>query len=157
MLRQTASIAAAVVFLLALVGIAGCGDDDDGTETVTVTTEAGESAETGEQGEGSEEELAALRDEIGSLRSEVKDEKDPGEPGTAAPQGFKASSCGSGVYVKAKTTSCAFALNVAADFFSSPGYTFYSYSPTTGETYLVRCTRSYPVLCKAGTARIVIT
>lgn len=157
MLRQIASITAALVFLLALVALAGCGDDDEETETVTVTTEAGESADAGEQGEGSEEELVALREEVGSLRSEVEDQKDPGEAGTAAPSGFKASSCGSGVYVKAKTTSCAFALNVAADFFSSPGYTFYSYSPTTGQTYLVRCTRSYPVLCKAGSARVVIT
>jgi hypothetical protein len=52
--------------------------------------------------------------------------------------------------VKAKTTSCAFALNVARDFRSSPGYTFYSYSPVTGRTDLVHCSRSYPVLCSGG-------
>jgi hypothetical protein len=75
----------------------------------------------------------------------------------ATPQGFSVRGCGAGVYVKAKTTSCAFALNVARDFLSSLGYIFYSYSPVTGRTYLVHCSRSYPVLCRAGTARLVLT
>ena len=153
-LRLSTSLFAVVL----LVAIAGCGDDE--TETVTVTTEAeaaeGAGEESADAGAG-EEDVAALREAVDSLREEVEGAKDPGEPGTAAPAGFSATGCGSGVYVKASTTSCAFALNVARDFFATPGYRFYSYSPTTGQTYLVRCSRTYPALCKAGSARVVIT
>lgn len=153
LLRLSTSLFAVVV----LVAIAGCGDSE--TETVTVTTEAEAAegaAEESADAEAGEEDTAALEEAVDSLRAEVTD-KDPGQPGTDAPAGFSASPCGSGVYVKASTTSCAFALNVARDFFATPGYRFYSYSPTTGETYLVRCSRTYPALCRAGSARIVIT
>lgn len=128
-----------------LVAVAGCGGDESTTSTVTVT---------GEQAAGSSQDTAELLDAVTSLREATGDQK---LGNGATPQGFRARGCGAGVYVKAKTTSCAFALNVARDFLSSPGYTFYSYSPVTGRTYLVRCTRSYPVLCKAGSARIVLT
>ena len=73
------------------------------------------------------------------------------------PPAFRATQCAQGVYVRSSNTSCAFALNVAADFFSSPSWRFYSYSPATGQTYLVRCTHTNPTLCRAGSgARIVI-
>ena len=141
-LRIIVSSAAFVV----LVAVAGCGGSDE-TTTSTVTV-------TGEQAAGGSQDTTELLDAVTSLREATGDDK---LGNGATPQGFRARSCGAGVYVKAKTTSCAFALNVARDFLSSPGYTFYSYSPVTGQTYLVRCTRSYPVLCKAGSARIVLT
>jgi hypothetical protein len=135
------------LFIAVLVAVAGCGGGD---ETTTVTVTGPEAAASSNQ------DAAALRTEVASLRDEVKGAK-AAQPDQGAPQGFRASGCGAGVYVKASTTSCAFALNVAADYFSAPGYTFYSYSPVTGKTYLVRCTHGYPALCKAGSARIVIT
>lgn len=143
------SISALVLVLL--IAVAGCGGDD---ETTTVTTTA-TAADSGTAGDGGAE-VAALNEAVTSLREEVSGEK--GDlPQEELPPSFRARACGSGVYAKAKTTSCAFALNVARDFFAAPGYDFYSYSPVTGKTYLVHCSRSYPVLCVAGSARIVIT
>jgi hypothetical protein len=136
--------------LVLLIAIAGCGGDDE-TTTVTATATA---ADSGTGGGGAE--VAALNEAVTSLREEVSGEK--GDlPQEEPPPSFRARACGSGVYAKAKTTSCAFALNVARDFFAAPGYDFYSYSPVTGKTYLVHCSRSYPVLCVAGSGRIVIT
>jgi hypothetical protein len=129
-----------------LVAVAGCGGGGE-TTTSTVTV-------TGEQAAGGSEDTAQLLDAVTSLREATGDQK---LGNGATPQGFAARSCGAGVYVKAKTTSCAFALNVARDFFAAPGYDFYSYSPVTGKTYLVHCSRGYPILCVAGSARIVIT
>jgi hypothetical protein len=137
-------IVSSVAFVV-LVAVAGCGGDETTTSTVTVT---------GQQAAGGSQDTAELVDAVTSLRQATGDQK---LGNGATPQAFRARSCGAGVYVKAKTTSCAFALNVARDFLSTPGYTFYSYSPVTGQTYLVRCSRSYPVLCKAGSARIVLT
>jgi hypothetical protein len=151
-MRPNLSVSAFVLVFVLLVAIAGCGGDG---ETTTVTeTETQSEAAGGGGGEG--EQVAALNEAVTSLREEVGGEKG-NLPQEEPPPSFQAVSCGSGVYAKKSTTSCAFALNVARDFFAAPGYRFYSYSPVTGKTYLVRCTRSYPVLCRAGTARVVIT
>jgi hypothetical protein len=150
-MRSNLSVSALVLISVLAVAIVGCGGDD---ETTTVTETATGGAATGGGGEG--EQVAALNEAVNSLREKVGGEKGDLPQEEPAPA-FTAVSCGAGVYAKKSTTSCAFALNVARDFFAAPGYRFYSYSPVTGKTYLVRCTRTYPVLCRAGTARIVIT
>jgi hypothetical protein len=144
--------------VVALLAVAGCGgDENDAVSTTTVTAAAGEQSSTTADESGGTAESAsvkALKEEVDSLsgKSAKTMEKDQ-----AVPAAFQATSCGSGVYVRSSNTSCAFALNVAADFFSTPSYRFYSYSPATGQTYLVRCTHTNPTLCRAGSgARIVI-
>ncbi|MFL5871698.1 MAG: hypothetical protein ACJ75R_11485 [Solirubrobacterales bacterium] len=143
-------LVSALVFVV-LVVVAGCGGSDSTTtSTVTTTVTGGQQTSS-----GAAQDTTELRAAVSSLRESVSGPKAK-QPG-AAPQGFSARGCGAGVYVKSSTTSCAFALNVARDYLSSPGYSFYSYSPVTGKTYLVHCTHGYPVLCRAGSARIVLT
>lgn len=141
---------ALILTVLAALFAAGCGDDEDETASGSTTT-AAETDAAEEDTEQLEEEVAALSEE--SAKSEAK----PAESSAAA--GYSsATNCGAGVYVRTANTSCAFALNVASDFHSTPGYRFYSYSPVTGQTYRVRCTPTWPSLCKAGSgARILIT
>jgi len=151
--------------VVALLTVAGCGDDEsDGEDgaavsTTTVTAAADEQsapATDDSDGETGGQSTKALQDEVAALRDESGKTDGSSEGQGAA--GFSATSCGSGVYVRSSNTSCAFALNVAADFFNTPGFRFYSYSPVTGRTYLVRCTRTVPSLCRAGNgARILIT
>jgi hypothetical protein len=136
-------------------------EDAGGAEDSDDSGEAEDSDDAGapESAEGDADASdAAAQAAVESLRGKAPASKDPGGAGTAAPASFRAIHCGSGVYVKTATTSCAFAFNVAADFFSSPGYRFYSYSPATGQTYFVKCSKSFPTLCKAGNgAKIFIT
>jgi hypothetical protein len=141
--------------LVALLALAGCGSDS--TTTTTVTAAADEASSTTADDSGgaaSDESLTALKDEVDSLSDKsAKTMKQDQQ----VPPAFRATQCAQGVYVRSSNTSCAFALNVAADFFSTPSYRFYSYSPSTGQTYLVRCTHTNPTLCRAGSgARIVI-
>ena len=158
---------ALMVIVLAALFAAGCGDDEDKTASVSTTTATEAATGNGEQAAedgapteagGEEEDTEQLEEEVASLSEEsAKSEAKPAESSGAA--GYSsATNCGAGVYAKTASTSCAFALNVASDFFSSPGYRFYSYSPVTGQTYRVRCTPTWPSLCKAGNgARILIT
>jgi hypothetical protein len=141
--------------VVALFAVAGCGDDE--VSTTTVTAAAGEQSSTTADTSGGTADggsIQALKQEVDSLSDESgKTMKSDGD----VPPAFRATQCGPGVYVRTSNTSCAFALNVAADFFSSPSYRFYSYSPSTGQTYLVRCSHTNPTLCRAGSgARIVI-
>jgi hypothetical protein len=143
-----------LVALLALA-FAGCGSDETTTTTVTAAADETTSTPADESGDAAGgESLKALKDEVDSLSDKSTKTM---EQDQQVPPAFRANQCAAGVYVKSRNTSCAFALNVAADFFSTPSYRFYSYSPATGQTYLVRCTRTNPTLCRAGSgARIVI-
>jgi hypothetical protein len=165
-IRARTLILAALVVAMALFA-AGCGDDDDGdtasvsttTVTETAAADAGDDADDAadDDGEG-EEDTEALQDEVTALgKTSTKSDAKPAESSGA--YGYSsATNCGAGVYVRTANTSCAFALNVASDFYSTPRYRFYSYSPVTGQTYLVRCTKTFPSLCRAGNgARILIT
>jgi hypothetical protein len=141
--------------VVALFAVAGCGGDD--VSTTTVTAAAGEQSSTTTDASGGTADggsIQELKAEVDSLSD--KSGKTMKSDGTVPPA-FRATQCGPGVYVRTSNTSCAFALNVAADFFSTPSYSFYSYSPSTGQTYLVRCSHTNPTLCRAGSgARIVI-
>lgn len=70
------------------------------------------------------------------------------QPDGAPPNGAKP--CGDGLSVGAATT-CPFAHNVQRAFVSSNGSsTIEAYSPTTGETYMMRCTGEGTVVCHGG-------
>ncbi len=61
----------------------------------------------------------------------------------AAPAGLAA--CGTGsqgeeVYADSSTTSCAFALNVESDYWQTSAMQFTSYSPATGQSYVMSAT-----------------
>jgi hypothetical protein len=58
--------------------------------------------------------------------------------------------CGEGVTATG-SASCPFALNIAAQYRSSPSSVLYDvYSPVTGQTYDVSCSGSSPVTCTGG-------
>jgi hypothetical protein len=166
-IRARTLILAVLVVAMALFAV-GCGDDDDGdtasvsTTTVTETAAADATADDAEEADDGdaegEEDTEALKEEVTALgKTSTKSDAKPAESSGA--YGYSsATNCGAGVYVRTANTSCAFALNVASDFYSTPRYRFYSYSPVTGQTYLVRCTKTFPSLCRAGNgARILIT
>lgn len=51
--------------------------------------------------------------------------------------------CPSGVTgVATSDTSCAFADNVRAAFYTQPGWTVYAYSPVTGKFYTLTCAKA---------------
>jgi hypothetical protein len=157
---RSLALASLLVLALALFAV-GCGDDDesDTASVSTTTVTEADAPEAADDGEAQGEEAGkALQDEVIALsKTSTKSEAKPTESSGA--YGYSsATNCGAGVYVRSSNTSCAFALNVASDFYSSPRYRFYSYSPVTGQTYLVRCTKTWPSLCRAGNgARILIT
>src|SRR5919198_3465685 len=98
-------IPVSALVLVALVVVAGCGGSDSTTTSTVTTTVTGKQTSSG--GAQNTTELVA---EVSSLRDSVSGPK--AKPPGPAPQGFSARGCGAGVYVKASTTSCAFALNV---------------------------------------------
>lgn len=74
----------------------------------------------------------------------------PGEPSTASSGG--STSCGGSLSVGPNTT-CGFAANVEADYYSEVGSgsgSVYSYSPTTGRYYTMYCSAGAPHVCTGG-------
>lgn len=165
MQRGSASARVALALLTTLLlalGLAACG----GGEDVTVTQEATSESTDGE----STDDVAELEEQIEELQDEVDsgDDSESGltttsttTPDEAPPEGdtggvpADAANCGAGVYVDSSTTSCAFGKNVAADYFSSPGNTFESFSPTTGESYEMTCAGPPPIVCTGGDGAVV--
>lgn len=64
--------------------------------------------------------------------------------------------CG-GVVSAGPTTSCAFAINVANSYLRSGGghTTVDTYSPVTGQWYMMTCTPGVPTVCRGGKAAVV--
>lgn len=74
----------------------------------------------------------------------------PGASSTTSSSG--STSCGGSLSVGPNTT-CGFATNVEADYYSEIGSgsgTVYSYSPTTGQYYTMYCTAGAPHVCTGG-------
>lgn len=74
----------------------------------------------------------------------------PSESGSVASEG--STSCGGSLSVGPNTT-CGFAANVEADYYSEIGSgsgTVYSYSPTTGRYYSMYCSAGTPHVCTGG-------
>ncbi|HEY8001461.1 MAG: hypothetical protein ACHQJ5_00620 [Vicinamibacteria bacterium] len=165
------------MFVIAL-GVAACGSDETTTVTETASTAAGDQAaatETG-TGEAADEEIAApdakAQNDIDKITAGLADEQqqsgasadDPAVEGNgvetltfkAAMSGLShARYCASNV-VAGPNTSCAFALNVAYDYFSlGRPRSFRSYSPTTGQYYNVYCRYRHPTICRAGNNALI--
>jgi hypothetical protein len=77
----------------------------------------------------------------------------------AASSGLPAQSvtdCGNNISVGPNTT-CAFAYNVAADYYSTAGgtQTLLVHSPVTGLDYAMTCTPGVPTICRGGNNAVV--
>lgn len=160
--KTPAALLAALALILAPALIAaGCGGDDDVSqeELEQAVAEAEEEAQA-------EAEVADLQKQVQKLRKQ-QGKGDGGDSSAPAsdegrgdyipPDGSSggglpadAEDCGSGVYARSGTTSCSFALNVAADYYSVPGNTFTSFSPSTGQAYEMSCSGGAPVVCTGG-------
>jgi hypothetical protein len=169
---------AALCAALIAIGLVACGGDE--TTTVTETAAVEESATTETEtgtGEAADEEIAApdaeakadiekitegldeAQEKAGADDSDTIVEAGGGVPKLTYAQAQKGLSnaryCASDV-IAGPNTSCAFALNVAYDFFSTGGARrFVSYSPVTGEYYRVRCRGARPVICRAGNGALI--
>ena len=139
--------------IVAAFALAACGNSED----VTIT-QTGTEAETSE-----DDQVAELEEQVEELQEEADDEDatstttsttdeapPPDDSGSTGGVPAGSESCGDGVYVEGSTTSCAFGRNVAADYYSSPGNTFESFSPTTGQSYEMTCTGPPPIVCTGG-------
>jgi hypothetical protein len=144
------------IMAVALLGaVAGCGADD-GFSQEDVDRAHAEGVREGRQQAENEAKLKDLRQEIDELKkgeSKGGDSTAGGDTTVVPPSGGipgDAENCGSQVYARAGTTSCAFALNVASDYYSSESNSFESFSPTTGESYAMTCSGSALVVCTGG-------
>lgn len=166
--------------------LAACGGGDETTTVTVseaASSDAGASddatAESGSgegdlPGEAAQEEIAPpdaqAQAEIDELAGEVdaqQDEANAAPDDTIAGSGqtklsysqakgdlSQARYCGS-VYA-GRNTSCAFALNVAYDYFlNGRARRFQSYSPITGAVYNVYCRGRHPTVCVAGNSASV--
>jgi hypothetical protein len=155
------SLRRAAVCLLALAVVwtwAGCGDDDSVSQEELEQAKTEAAREAREKAEN-EAELQDLQEQVKELQEDQQQAGGDGNgaggdttvvvPGSGGVPS-DADDCGAGVFARSGTTSCAFALNVASDYYSSPSNTFESYSPTTGTTYTMTCSGSAPVVCTGG-------
>lgn len=75
-------------------------------------------------------------------------------PSSSAPSSGGSASCGGGISVNSVTT-CPFAANVAAAFYSDGPGTVYASSPVTGQTYAMSCSGGVPTVCTGGNGAAV--
>ena len=116
-----------------------------------------EAAEEARKDAKEDAQIADLEDEIDALRKQkdkpVPDSVPPPTDNAGSSGGLPADAenCGSGVFALSGTTSCSFALNVAADFFAAGGSSsFDSFSPATGDVYRMNCTGGAVTTCTGG-------
>jgi hypothetical protein len=164
---------------LIAVALAACGSDETTTVTETAATDATEEAAataTG-TGEAADEEIAEpdakAQEDIDAITEGLEDAQE--QSGASADDAVveasggvpkltfqQASSglqnaryCASDV-IAGPNTSCAFALNVAYDYFTlGRARSFISYSPVTGKYYRVRCKGIRPTICRAGNGGLI--
>lgn len=158
--RVVSGLCAALVGAGAAIGLVACGNDDSVSqeELQQATREAAQQARQ-------DAELDALRRKVEQMQGDQQGNGGDVTTTTTPTTGGStvttttgggagvpadAENCGAGVYAAAGTTSCAFALNVASDYYSSPSSSFNSYSPSTGQTYRITCSGSAPVVCTGG-------
>lgn len=101
---------------------------------------------------------AELDRKLSDLRKQVKKKSQTkttvittGSGGGSSSSSSSGSACGGNVSAGANT-SCAFAQNVASEYFSvGGGNTSVSvYSPVTHQTYVMTCTAGAPTVCRGG-------
>ena len=149
--KRPAVLAVAAVAFLALglgAGLVLRGGSDDG-ESATATSETTTATTT------TEPEPATTADEstAPTVASEDVPETIPQTQATTAtftPRSDQ-SSCETGLYVKASTTSCPFAVNVRSAYESSGSSSIVAHSPTTGLDYSMTCAPTLDVIvCRGG-------
>jgi hypothetical protein len=176
------ALSSALALIALTLALAACGGSDETTTVTTTAAAASGSEATGEEattgtGEAAAEEIAPpdakaqkQLDQIAEGLDEEQAQTDASGSDTVAggSQGVPALSytqakgglnraryCGN--YVAAgRNTSCAFALNVAYDYFTlGRARSFVSYSPVTGQAYQVYCRGRHPTICVAGNSATI--
>ncbi|MDX6603092.1 MAG: hypothetical protein QOF13_2294 [Solirubrobacterales bacterium] len=141
-----------VLYIYAALALAGmltaCGSSGASQDELDQARTEG-AAQAKQQGkiEGIEKQLKALKH--GHASNGPNTSPPPGTPPATSGEG---SSCGGGLSVGPNTT-CGFAENVEADYFTEIGSgsgTVVSYSPTTGRLYSMYCTAGAPHECTGG-------
>jgi hypothetical protein len=80
----------------------------------------------------------------------------PAQPAQPAQPAGTSTSCG-GTVSAGPNTTCAFALNVAAEYFTQGGgtRTVLVYSPVTNQDYSMSCVAGVPTVCRGGNNAVV--
>ena len=142
---QISGVIAAFAALLLL--LSACGDSGASQEELDRARKEG--AAKAQQ----EEKITDIEKQLKSLKKNGRASQGsppPSESGSVASGG--STSCGGSLSVGPNTT-CGFAANVEADYYSEIGSgsgSVYSYSPTTGRYYTMYCSAGTPHVCTGG-------
>lgn len=139
---------AIAVFAILALSLAACGDSDTSQEELDRARREGV-AKARQQAK-----IDDIQKELKSLRKHGPAAQ--GSPPPSSESGSSSSagstSCGGSLSVGPSTT-CGFAANVEADYYSEIGSgpgSVYSYSPTTGRYYTMYCSAGTPHVCTGG-------
>lgn len=141
--------------------LSGCGNTSP-SELATAKA-AGASEEAAKQKDAAQQQAQKkLAAEVEKLKeAAAKAKKQVADPNSSAnkaapPPAPKGSSCGGNLSV-GPNTSCAFAANVEAAFYSAGGgtSTVEVYSPVTGKYYTMSCVAGVPSACRGGNNAVV--
>jgi hypothetical protein len=151
MSRRTLQIfGVAALFTLFVATLASCGGDSEASQEELDRARREGIAKARQQAkiDDIEKQLKSLK-KNGSSSSQGS----PPPPSTPSPTTTSGStSCGGSLSVGPNTT-CGFAANVEADYYSEIGSgsgTVYSYSPTTEQYYTMYCSAGAPHVCTGG-------
>jgi predicted small secreted protein len=145
--RMLQALGVFATFAVAATSLAACGGNSGaGQEELDRARQEG-AAKAHQQ-----EKLKSIEKQLKSLkkRGNAGQGTPPPSGSTATSQG--STSCGGSLSVGPNTT-CGFAANVEADYYSEIGSgsgSVYSYSPTTGRYYTMYCTAGTPHVCTGG-------
>jgi hypothetical protein len=138
-----------VVLIAISLFVSACGSSGASQDELDRARKEG-SAETRQQ-----QKITHIEEELHSLKKHghaTNQNQAQAGGGTYGAASAGATSCGGTLSVGPNTT-CGFAANVEADYFSEIGSgagTVYSYSPTTGRYYTMYCTAGSPHQCTGG-------
>jgi hypothetical protein len=137
---------AIAVFVTLALSLAACGDSGASQEELDRARK---------EGVAKARQQAKIDDIEKQLKSLKKNGRAPNsipQPGGTGSSSGGPSSCGGGLSVGPNTT-CGFAVNVEADYYSEIGSgsgSVYSYSPTTERYYTMYCSAGAPHVCTGG-------
>jgi hypothetical protein len=135
-----------VVFALAL-SFAACGGDSGASQE-----EIDRARKEGIAKARQEAKINDIQKQLKSLKNGSTSKSTPPSSGPSSAPRRGSTSCGGSLSVGPNTT-CGFAANVEADYYSEIGSgagSVYSYSPTTTRYYTMYCTAGTPHVCTGG-------
>lgn len=144
--RAIRSFGLATALIVALATLAACGDSGASQDEIDQARKEG-SAQTRQQLK-----IQQIEKELKSLKHGHTNPQNQAQSDSPAPAGGGSTACAGTLSVGPNTT-CGFAANVEADYYSEIGSgsgTVYSYSPTTGQSYSMYCTAGSPHVCTGG-------